>query len=47
MGQHRKSNSAARTSKYQAQFARTEHNKQRHIEQLKAQNPNWPNKKEA
>lgn len=46
MGTHKSSDSAARKAKYQRQFTRTEANKKRHIEKMKKDNPNWPNKKE-
>ena len=46
MGQHRKSNHDARKKKYSAQFERTAKNKAKHIEKLKKENPNWPNKKD-
>lgn len=45
MGVHRKSDSAARKAKYQAQVARTAANKARHIAKMKELNPNWPEKK--
>ena len=45
MGTHKASNHDARKKKYTAQFARTEVNKKRNIEKLKAANPNWPDKK--
>ena len=45
MGTHKSSNHEARKKKYTAQFARTEANKKRNIEKLKAANPNWPDKK--
>lgn len=39
--------SPARKAKYTAQFARTDKNKQHNINKMKAQNPNWPNKKRS
>lgn len=45
MGTHKSSDGAARKAKYQRQFARTEANKKRHIEKMKKQNPNWPERK--
>lgn len=45
MGSHKSSNHDARKKKYTAQFARTEANKKRNINKLKAVNPNWPGKK--
>ena len=45
MGQHRKSNHDTRKKKYTSQFARTEANKKRNIEKMKAANPNWPERK--
>lgn len=38
--------SATRKAKYASQFARTEANKRKNIAKMKAQNPNWPDKKE-
>lgn len=38
--------SATRKAKYAAQFARTEKNKARNIAKMKAQNHQWPGKKE-
>lgn len=46
MGSHRKSDGNARKAKYSKQFDRTARNKAKHIERLKKENPNWPNKKE-
>lgn len=45
MGQHSHSDRAARKAKYERQKFRTESNKQRHINKMKAANPNWPDKK--
>lgn len=45
MGSHKSSNHEARKKKYTAQFARTEANKKRNINKLKADNPNYPAKK--
>ena len=45
MGSHKSSNHDARKKKYASQFARTEENKRRNIDKMKAANPNWPNKK--
>lgn len=45
MGTHKSSNHEARKRKYTAQFTRTEANKKRNIEKLKAANPNWPERK--
>lgn len=45
MGQHRKSNHDARKKKYTAQFDRTARNKERNIAKLKADNPQWPERK--
>ena len=46
MGTHRSSDGAARKAKYQKQFDRTARNKAKHIEKMKRDNPNYPNKKE-
>lgn len=46
MGNHRKSDAKVRKAKYERQFARTELNRNKHIEKMKKLNPNWPNKKE-
>lgn len=46
MSVHKKSDSKARKEKYTRQFARIEANKRRNISKMKAQNPNWPDKKE-
>lgn len=45
MGSHKSSNHDARKKKYAAQFSKTENNKAKHIAKLKAQNPNYPQKK--
>lgn len=45
MGVHKKSDHAARKAKYTRQFTRTEANKARNISKMKAQNPNWPERK--
>ncbi len=45
MGQHRKSDHDARKKKYTSQFSRTEANKKRNREKMKAANPNWPERK--
>lgn len=45
MGTHKASDHDARKKKYTAQFARTEANKKRNIEKMKAANPNWPERK--
>lgn len=47
MGQHHHSDKAARKAKYERQKTRTELNKAKHINKMKALNPNWPNKKET
>lgn len=47
MGVHRKSDSAARKAKYQRQVDRTARNKAKHIEKMKKDNPNYPDKKET
>ena len=45
MGTHKSSNHDARKKKYTAQFARTEANKKRHLAKMKAENPNYPERK--
>ena len=45
MGCHKSSNHDARKKKYADQKIRTEANKKRHIAKLKAENPNWPERK--
>lgn len=46
MGSHKSSDRDARKKKYSAQFDRTARNKAKHIEKLKKENHNFPNKKE-
>jgi hypothetical protein len=45
MSVHRKSDRAARKAKYDRQVPRTAANKAKNIAKMKAQNPNWPDKK--
>lgn len=45
MGVHRKSDHNARKAKYERQKLHTERNKAKNIAKMKAQNPNWPEKK--